>query len=68
MPEYARATEIHLHPLLTHPHITLPPCEAEDETAILSSVQKHLLDTREYVRCSDVDTDWKVSASKNGEN
>ena len=67
MPEYARATEIHLHPFLTHPYITLPPCDAEDETAILSSVQKHLLDTREYVRCSDVDTDWKVSATKNGE-
>lgn len=67
VPEYARATEIHLHPFLTHPYIALPPCDAEDETAILSSVQKHLLDTREYMRCSDVDTDWKVSAKKNGE-
>lgn len=59
-PSYARVTEINTHPLVTHPYIELPPCSAREEKDILLRVQNHMVDSYDYVRCSDVATDWKV--------
>lgn len=59
-PHYARVAEINTHPLVTHPYIELPPCSAQEEKDILLRVQNHMVDSYDYVRCSDVATDWKV--------
>lgn len=59
-PEYARVPEINLHPLVTHPYIELPPCSPQEEKDILLSVQNRMVDSKDYVRCRDVATDWNV--------
>lgn len=59
-PTYARVPEINTHPLVTHPYIELPPCSPQEERDILLRVQNHMVDSHDYVRCSDVATDWKV--------
>lgn len=59
-PSYARIPEINTHPLVTHPYIELPPCSAQEGKGILLRVQNHMVDSHDYVRCSDVATDWEV--------
>lgn len=60
VPEHARSREVNLHPLITHPYITVPPCSKEEQTAILAAVEMHMLENMDFMRCSDMLTDWKA--------
>lgn len=62
VPEYARTRAINLHPLVTHPFIRVPehPTNDDRHMPVLSFVQKYMVRTMDFIRCSDVCTDWEV--------